>query len=130
MGASGALSNQHSCDKHKIVSELIPVLSDQDLLKSLRRAVRKLDDLRANGRVRERRSCRQRPRRPGWILKAIVQVLTDRDGPMRAKDIHRAVEQLIGEPVAWSSVKDALASNVSGTSPRFVRIARGRYVLA
>jgi len=49
---------------------------------------------------------------------------------MRAKDIHAAVEALIGEPVAWSSVKQALASHVSGPSPCFVRIARGRYVLA
>jgi hypothetical protein len=49
---------------------------------------------------------------------------------MRATDIHRAVEALVGESVSWSSVKNALASNVSGSSPRFVRIARGRYMLA
>jgi hypothetical protein len=33
-------------------------------------------------------ACRQRARPPGWVLKAIVQVLTDRGEPMRAKDIH------------------------------------------
>jgi len=49
---------------------------------------------------------------------------------MRAKDIHAAVEASLGTSVAWSSVKTALADNVSGASPRFVRIARGRYVLA
>ncbi|HEV7938047.1 MAG TPA: hypothetical protein VGP18_08495 [Solirubrobacteraceae bacterium] len=49
---------------------------------------------------------------------------------MRAKDIHAAVEVLVGGPVAWSSVKQALCSNVSGPLPRFVRVARGRYVLA
>jgi len=49
---------------------------------------------------------------------------------MRAKDIHAAVEALVGEPVAWSSVKMALASNAAGPSRRFVRVARGRYVLA
>jgi hypothetical protein len=49
---------------------------------------------------------------------------------MRAKDIHAAVEASLGEPVLWASVKAALAANVSGTSPRFVRVARGRYVLA
>jgi hypothetical protein len=48
---------------------------------------------------------------------------------MRAKDIHAAVEALLGEPVGWSSVKMALASNVSGSSRRFVRVARGRYGL-
>jgi len=110
--------------------EVTGVLSNQDLQGSLRRVVKKLADVRANGTVREHRSCRQRSRRPGWVLKAIVQVMTDRSGPMRATDIHHAVEALVGEPVAWSSVKDALASNVSGSSPRFVRIARGRYALA
>jgi hypothetical protein len=64
------------------------------------------------------------------VLKAVVQVLADRGEPMRAKDIHATVEAMLGAPVAWSSVKAALATNVSGASPRFVRIARGRYVLA
>jgi hypothetical protein len=64
------------------------------------------------------------------VLKAIVQVLADRAEPMRAKEVHAAVEALLGEPVGRSSVKAALATNVSGASPRFVRIAWGRYVLA
>jgi hypothetical protein len=64
------------------------------------------------------------------VLTAVVQVLSDQGEPMRAKDIHAAVEASQGESVAWSSVKAALAANVSGTPPRFVRIARGRYVLA
>ncbi len=49
---------------------------------------------------------------------------------MRAKDINAVAEASVGEPVARSSVKDALASNVSGSSPRFVPVARGRYALA
>jgi hypothetical protein len=49
---------------------------------------------------------------------------------MRAREIHVAVEAMLGEAVAWSSVKGALASNASGSAPRFVRVARGRYVLA
>jgi hypothetical protein len=49
---------------------------------------------------------------------------------MRAKDIHAAVEALVGEPVPRSSVKGALADHASGFSRRFVRVARGRYVLA
>ena len=64
------------------------------------------------------------------MLKAVVQVLADRGEPMRAKDIHAAVEASLGERVRWASVKAALAANVSGTAPRFVRVARGRYVLA
>jgi hypothetical protein len=71
-----------------------------------------------------------RHRRPGWITEAIVRVLADRGEPMQARAIHAAVEALLGEPVRWGSVKAALAANVSGSTPRFVRVARGRYVLA
>jgi hypothetical protein len=57
-------------------------------------------------------------------------VLADQEEPMRAKDIHAAVEALVGEPVPSSSVKGALAMNVSGSSGRLVWVERGRYVLA
>jgi hypothetical protein len=63
------------------------------------------------------------------VLDAIVQVLIERGEPMRAKDIHAAVEALVGEPVPPPSVKGALAKNVTGSSARFVRVARGRYIL-
>jgi hypothetical protein len=110
---------------------LIGVLSNHDLQGSLGRVAKKLAAVRASNDPRRAVVARrQRPRRPGWVLKAVVQVLADRDEPMRAKDIHAAVEASLGAPVAWSSVKAALAGNVSGASPRFVRIARGRYVLA
>jgi HB1, ASXL, restriction endonuclease HTH domain len=60
---------------------------------------------------------------------AIVRVLTNRQEPMQAKEVHTAVEVLLGESVRWASVKAALAANVSGPSPRFVRVARGCYAL-
>jgi hypothetical protein len=69
------------------------------------------------------------PRRPGWIVEAIVRVLANRQEPMQARAIHAAVEGLLGEPVRWGSVKGSLAANISGSSPRFVRVARGRYGL-
>jgi hypothetical protein len=40
------------------------------------------------------------------------------------------VEALVGEPVSPPSVKGALAKNAAGSSARFVRMARGRYILA
>ena len=111
--------------------DLLGHYSNHDLQGSLGRLAGKLAAVRASGGPqRQPVACRQRPRRPGWVLKAVVQVLADREEPMRAKDIHAAVEALLGASVAWSSVKAALAANVSGTSPRFVRVARGRYVLA
>ena len=69
-------------------------------------------------------------RRAGWIVEAIDQVLTDRREPMQARAIHAAVEASQGRSVSWSSVKNALASNVGGKAPRFVRVAKGRYWLA
>lgn len=106
--AGGYKSNQHSCDLHKVVSEVVGALSSRELQDSLRRLVEKLAAVRESGESRHQsKSCRQRPRRPGWVLKAVVQVMVDRAEPMRAKDIHAAVEALVGEPVARSSVKDA-----------------------
>jgi hypothetical protein len=111
--------------------DLLGHYSNHDLQGSLGRLVKKLTAVRADGGPRRTPvTRRQRPRRPGWVLKAIVQVLSDRGEPMRAKDIHAAVAALVGEPVSWGSVKSALAANVSGSSPRLVRVARGRYVLA
>lgn len=110
---------------------MLGTYSNQDLQGSLARLARKLVALRASdGPRRQPASCRQRPRRPGWVLKAIVQVLADRGQAMRVKDIHAAVEATLGETVATSSIKNALASNVSGDSRRFVRVAKGRYMLA
>jgi hypothetical protein len=109
--------------------DLIGVLSNQDLQGRLRRAVEKLGDVSADSEVREPRTSRQRARRPGWVVTAIVEVL-DCETPMRAKDIRAAVEVLVGESVAGSSVKQALASHASGRSKRFLRVSRGRYVLA
>jgi len=76
-----------------------------------------------------RRAIGARHRRAGWIVEAIVRVLADQQEPMQAKEVHAAVEALLGEPVCWSSVKAALAANVAGPSPRFVKVARGRYRL-
>jgi hypothetical protein len=56
--------------------------------------------------------------------------MMDRVEPMRVKDVHAAVEALIGEPVSKDSVSWVLSSGSVDASPRFVRIARGRYVLA
>jgi hypothetical protein len=48
---------------------------------------------------------------------------------MQAKEIHTAIETLLRHSVSWSSTKNALAANVSGPSPWFVRVAKGRYGL-
>lgn len=79
--------------------EVLGTYSNQDLQGSLARLAKKLAAIRADGGPRRQpATCRQRSRRPGWVLKAIVRVLADRGGPMRAKDIHAAVEAALGEP--------------------------------
>ena len=116
------------CDS--LLIEVLGTYSNQDLQGSLARLTKKLAAVRADGGPRRQpATCRQRPRRPGWVLKAIVQVLADRSEAMRVKDIHAAVEAMLGEAVAASSIKNALAGNISGESRRFVRVAKGRYVL-
>lgn len=92
---------------------------------------KKLAAVRADdGPRRQPATRRQRARRPGWVLKAIIHVLADQHEAMRVKDIHAAVEAMLGEAVAVSSIKNALASNVSGESRRFMRVAKGWYALA
>jgi len=63
-------------------------------------------------------------------LAAVTDVLIAADAPMQARAIHAAAEELTGEPVAWSSVKNCLVTNLGGTTPRFERVGRGRYRMA
>jgi hypothetical protein len=114
------------------VSCALAVLSAYAGSSDLRRLAEKLARLRASdAQPRAIESRRRRPRRPGWVLDAVCRVLVDQaSGPMRVKQVHAAVEALLGETVSESSVSWALASHSTGASPHFVRIARGRYVLA
>jgi HB1, ASXL, restriction endonuclease HTH domain len=68
--------------------------------------------------------------RHDWVVAAVISVLEMHPGPMHAREVHRAVEAMMGRPVRWASVKACLAVNVAGTAPRFVRVARGQYRLA
>ncbi len=83
------------------------------------------------GRIAPARATLQAARanhpRQGRIIDAIAQVLSDESDPMQARDVHAAVQTLLGEPVRWASVKATLAGNLEGPAPRFVRVARGRY---
>jgi hypothetical protein len=65
--------------------------------------------------------------RRGWLVATVTEVLKAADESMQARAIHRAAEQLAGEPVSWSSVRNCLASGSSGKTPRFERLGYGRY---
>jgi hypothetical protein len=71
------------------------------------------------------------PRRRAWgsITEAVVTVLGSA-GVLRGRDVHEAVEALLGEPVPPSSIKNCLARHSVGDAPRFERLGRGLYRLA
>jgi hypothetical protein len=131
VGSAGRKSNHDfDGDVKKMAEQLVGALAAHDVGAGLAHLAKKLAQLRASGgQPRATLSRRQRPHRPGWVVDAVAQVLADRGEPMRATDIHAAIEALLGETVCWGSVKNALVNNITGPSRRFVRIARGRYVL-
>ncbi len=132
MQASGSYSNQGSGPVEAAVSEALAALSAQETRWRLGRLAEKLVALRASGaQTRAIRNQRRRARRPGWVLDSVCQVLADQaTGPMRATSVHAAVEALVGETVSKGSVSWVLSSHSAGPCPLFVRVARGRYMLA
>lgn len=131
MQASGGYSNQDSGSVDKVVSELLAGLAAQEARAELSRVAKKLAGLRASdAQPRAITSRRLRPRRPGWVLGAVRDVMADQAGPMRVAHVHAAVEAWLGESVSVNSVSWVLASHSAASSPLFVRVARGRYVLA
>jgi hypothetical protein len=49
---------------------------------------------------------------------------------MRLADIHVAVDLLMKQSVAWSTIKMCLSRDCSGPDAAFERASRGRYRLA
>jgi hypothetical protein len=90
----------------------------------------KLERLAASDAV-PRPSGRQDQRlRSGLVPQAIERVLREALGPLRARDIHVEVEDVLGRSVPASSVKNWLAKNARDDDARLVRLGRGRYWLA
>lgn len=63
------------------------------------------------------------------MLAAVTMVLERAGQPMRAREIHRAAQELVGEQLHWSSVRGILSGYTIGSDKRFRRVARGSYVL-
>ena len=107
---------------------LIGALSNHRLQQSLAR----LADALASSTMRRARGRAMRAyrrSRPGTILNAAVEVLAAADRAMSPKQVHAAVEALLGVPVRRGSIKQALAGNIAGKRGRscFERVGRGKY---
>ena len=101
--------------------------SNQDLAYRIDQIRPRIDRLGAK-RVREP-AHHHRLRRPwGEMTKAITTVLGSAD-ELRGRDVHAAVELLLGQPVSLSSVKNCLATNSRGADAPFERLGWGRYRL-
>lgn len=108
---------------------LVGAYSNLEIQDRLRRLAEKLDRLAASDAVPRPSARQDRILRPGLVLRAVGRVLAEAPGPMRVRDIHAAVEDLLGSTVAISSVNSCLSTNVKGDRPRFVRLGYGKYLL-
>jgi len=63
------------------------------------------------------------------VLDAATRVLERAGRPLRVRDVHAAVEELIGTPVPFSSVNEALSTH-AGPDQRFRRLRYGVYGLS
>lgn len=69
-------------------------------------------------------------RKFGTVRDAIVQVLEDAGSELRVRDIHARVENVLGEQVSASSVKDYLHKDRRRKAPLFEYRGRDGYRLA
>ena len=70
------------------------------------------------------------PAKVSPVLETVTLVLERAGEPMRAREIHAAACELVGEQLLWKSVKAALSADVAGENPRFQRVRYGVYQLA
>jgi hypothetical protein len=65
-------------------------------------------------------------RRQGSVLDAVTTVLEQAGRPLRVRDIHAVVEELLASPVPFSSVNEALSTH-AGSDQRLRRVRYGVY---
>jgi len=106
----------------------VAAVSNPEVTDRLERLSKKLKQIAAS--KAPARPTPERPkRRCGDISAAITQVLAEAEAPMRPIAVHEAVERRLQATVSLGTVKDCMARHARPNG-RFVRIARGRYVIA
>jgi hypothetical protein len=108
---------------------LLGCYSNPEIQGRLRRLSEKLGRLAASNAAPRPSARTDQRMRGGLIPDAIERVLIEAAEPMRARDIHAAVEELLGQPVSVSSVKNWLAKSARGDAARLTRLGWGRYRL-
>ena len=106
--------------------ELSGALLNPRLQVELPRLVR-LRDLLAGRDTAPRTPGRTLRRRQGSVLEAVTTVLARAGRPLRVRDIHARVEELLAAPIPFSSVNEALSTHTSGRNLRFRRLRYGVY---
>jgi len=96
--------------------------SNPDMACRIRAVVERMGDLG------EKEPPGRRPlrRRLGTVLQTVVAVLEE-SGTTRMYEIHKAVEERLGEPIPRSSIKNALVNHTMTGRRLFVRVGHGRY---
>jgi hypothetical protein len=61
------------------------------------------------------------------VLEAVSRVLERAGQPLRVRDVQAAVEVLLGEPVPFSSLNEALSTQTIGVGAPFRRVRYGVY---
>jgi hypothetical protein len=109
---------------------LVEALSNPATQERLVRLSEKLAKIAASGAAPRSSVRTDRRLRSGLVPQAIMRVLSESVEPMRMKDIHAEVEQLLDRSVTRSAIKNWLANHVQGDHALFVRLGRGRYLAA
>ena len=66
-------------------------------------------------------------RRSGAVQAAVIEVLARANGPLRAREIHAAAQELAETPLCWNTVKDCLHKNARRPGSLVERVTHGRY---
>jgi len=66
-------------------------------------------------------------RRQGSVFEAATSVLKQAGQPLRVRDVHAGVEELLGGPIPFSSVNEALSTHAGGPDQPFRHLRYGVY---
>lgn len=110
--------------------DLAGQLSNQEIQAAWEDLAAVLDRVRASEPAERPRPRPRQVRRHGEVRDVITQLLAGAESPLRAREIHRAVERELGEDVPWSSISNCLRRNSATPAARFRKVGHGLYELA